>query len=260
MSVVETGPDTDIGGKGFRVSFDRLAPIYRAMEWVAAGRRMRHCRTAFLSRVQGCRRALLIGEGPGQFLVELLRTNPQVRVTCVERSSGMIQVARRRLGSGDRGRVEFQCVDALHWSPPPGEFDLVATHFFFDCFQRPEVEALVTTLALGTSARALWLISDFQEPESGWRLQRARVVLAIMYAFFRVATGLPAKWLTPPDEALNRSGFRLVERRTANFGLLRADLWERRPAGPAISACPGIQGRPADPDGSGAGPVRPACR
>jgi hypothetical protein len=74
---------------------------------------------------------------------------------------------------------------------------------------------------------ARWLLADFRVPASGWRKWRARVILSLMYAFFRFATGLPASRLTSADDFLQATGFRLAGRRLANFGLAHSDLWLR---------------------------------
>jgi hypothetical protein len=58
------------------MSFDTLAPYYRALELVLAGKVMQQCRTAYLDQTTGVKRALLLGEGPGRYLVELLQVNP----------------------------------------------------------------------------------------------------------------------------------------------------------------------------------------
>ena len=211
------------------MSFDTLAPIYRGMETVTAGRIMQDCRTSFLTATANCRRALLLGEGPGRFLVELLRINPQIEVTCVERSPRMIQVALRHLNRHglNHTRVTFVPADAFAWLPPAEKFDLVATHFFLDCFQPNELARLIPKIASCTSGGAHWLLSDFQVPERGWRAQRARLILSLLYAFFRLATGLSASRLTPPDAFLEVAGFRLVKRRLDNFDLVHSDLWRR---------------------------------
>lgn len=211
------------------MSFDTLAPIYRGMETVTAGRIMQDCRTSFLTATANCRRALLLGEGPGRFLVELLRTNPEVEVTCIERSPRMIQVALRHLSRQglDHARVTFVSADALAWLPPAEKFDLVATHFFLDCFQPEELALLVPKIASCTDDGAHWLLSDFRMPECGWRAWRARLILSVLYAFFRLTTGLSASHLTPPDTFLEVAGFRLVKRRLNNFDLVHSDLWRR---------------------------------
>lgn len=212
------------------MNFDRLAAHYHWMETFFAGSLMQRGRTAFLSRTRHCRHALLVGEGTGKFLAELLRTNPQIRVTCLEHSRGMIAQMRRRLSAkklaGDR--VEFQQMDALDWSSPPEKFDLVVTNFFLDCFRAEQLQRLVPLLAGAATAEAIWLLADFREPERGWPRWRARIILALLYAFFQVATSLSAKRLTPPDPFLAGAGFNLIERRLVSFGFVHADLWQRK--------------------------------
>jgi SAM-dependent methyltransferase len=211
------------------MSFDTLAPYYRGLELVTAGGILQRSRTSFLTETKSCRRALLLGEGPGRFLVELLQTNPRVEVTCVERSARMIDQSIRHLDCHglNRSRVRFEQCDAISWQPPQATFDLVGTHFFLDCFRRDELEPLVAKIARGAAPEARWLLTDFRLPPSGWRRWRARAVLALLYAFFRGVTGLSASRLTPADEFLESAGFQLTGRRLANFGLVQADLWMR---------------------------------
>lgn len=211
------------------MSFDALAPYYLRLESILAGNVLQQCRMSFLAEVSECRRALLLGEGPGRFLAELLRANPVVEVVCLEQSPQMIREARRGLERNilNAGRVTFEQTDALTWQPPFGVFDLVVTNFFLDCFRRDELDGLITKVAMGAGAGAQWLLTDFRLPDHGWRRFRARLVLALMYGFFRHVTGIPASRLTPPDEFLAAAGFRRLNRRLANFGLVYSDLWKR---------------------------------
>jgi ubiquinone/menaquinone biosynthesis C-methylase UbiE len=119
------------------MNFDHLAAHYHWMEKIFAGGLMQRCRTTFLSHTKNCRHALLVGEGAGQFLVELLRSNPRIQITCVEQSEGMIKQARQRLIRErlDDSQIQFQQLDVLHWTPPKEKSDLVVTNFFLDCFR-----------------------------------------------------------------------------------------------------------------------------
>jgi ubiquinone/menaquinone biosynthesis C-methylase UbiE len=211
------------------MSFDRLAIHYPWMEMVFAGDLMQRCRTRFLSKTKRCRNALLVGEGTGKFLTTLLRLNPEIRVTCVEQSAGMIRQMQQRLRSAglQDSRIEFKKMNALDWTPPHNQYDLVATHFFLDCFREEQLERLVTSLAGSTRPHALWLVTDFREPERGWRRWRAKLLLAMLFAFFKVTTRISASRLTPPDSYLTGVGFRLRKRRLDNFGFAHSDLWER---------------------------------
>jgi hypothetical protein len=48
-----------------------------------------------------------------------------------------------------------------------------------------------------------------------------------MYAVFGLAARLPARKLHPSDEPLRAHGFRLLERRESEWGLLHTDEWVR---------------------------------
>ena len=214
------------------MSFDRLAPHYRRMEAVLAGKILQRARTAFLAETKSCRRALLLGEGPGRFLIELLKTNPQIQVHCVERSAGMILEAKRELSQNglSEAPVTFEEKDALTWKGRAGANDLIVTNFFLDCFTRAELQRLIPEIAASATEGARWLLADFRLPERGWTRWRAGIVLALMYRFFRVATDLSASQLTPPDEFLVAAGFERAQQRLWNFGLVRSDLWMRQEA------------------------------
>ena len=211
------------------MNFDRLAAHYHWMEKIFAGELMQRCRTTFLAHTKDRRHALLVGEGPGKFLVELLRANPQIQITCVEQCEGMIQQARQRLASEqlDEARVSFQQMDVLVWIPPAGKFDLVVTNFFLDCFSAEQLQKLIPRLAGSATTEAIWLLADFRVPERGWRRWRASAILASLYLFFKLMTSLSANWLTPPDNFLAKAGFKLSDRRLLSFGFAHADLWRR---------------------------------
>jgi ubiquinone/menaquinone biosynthesis C-methylase UbiE len=212
-----------------RSTFDGLAPHYRWMERVLAGAKLQRCRVAFLDSIPEPRHALLVGEGNGRFLVELLRAFPKARCLCVDSSAEMLKRARAAVAAAELGaeRIQFLQADLLEWTPPAREFDLMASHFVLDCFRLEQLEGVVERLASGAAPGAHWLLSDFREPPSGPAKWRARLILQAMYLFFRWAAGLPAVRLTPPDLLLARSGFVLRDRRIFEWGLLHSDLWER---------------------------------
>jgi ubiquinone/menaquinone biosynthesis C-methylase UbiE len=211
------------------MSFDRLAPHYRWLEWVLAGRKLQRCRTAFVHAVPVPRRVLLLGEGNGRCLLELLHAFPTARFTCVDSSRRMLERAQARVrnqGLPDE-RVDYVHADVLDWRGRTGQFDLLVTHFFLDCFRPDQLGQIIPSLSAAAAPGALWLIADFCEPASGYfRKWRARWILQAMYLVFRRATRLPATRLTPPDGFLHQAGFVLRGRRLFDWGLLHSDLWQ----------------------------------
>ncbi|MDB6112630.1 MAG: Methyltransferase type 12 [Pedosphaera sp.] len=197
------------------------------MERVLAGRKLHRCRTAFLKSIPVPRNALLLGEGNGRFLAELLRRYPATHCNCVDGSARMLDCARNRLRAEGLGidAVEFVQADILDWSPPRKAFDLIVSHFFLDCFRPDQLQHLVPRMAGAAGPGAQWLLADFREPSSGLAKWRARLILRSMYLFFRHAARLPATQLTPPDAFLVEQGFELVGRRVFDWGLLHSDQW-----------------------------------
>ena len=216
-----------------RMSFDAIAPHYRWIEAVTAGNLLQRCRTAFIHELNGAGNILLIGEGRGRFLAELLTTNPNASITCVDSSRRMLNLTRASLQRSGRScdRVQFENADLLRWNGSEKLYDAVASHFFLDCFRPEQLERIVATVAACSAAGARWLLSDFCVPDSGWQRVRSRLILAALYEFFRLFTQLPASRLTSPDCCLRRAGFRLQARRYFNFGLLHSDVWQNEEAG-----------------------------
>lgn len=210
-----------------RAGFDLLARHYRWMEAVLAGERLQTCRTTFLNQLTYSRHALVLGCGHGRFVAELLRNNPKVEVTCVDSSQRMLEVCAHGLAAipGAIERTTFVHRDVLNDALPGSGYDLVATHFFLDCFKPDQLEKLIPAVEQVARADARWVVSDFRLPAAGLARLRARLVLALAYAFFRVVTRLPARTLTNPDTILAACGFRLQDRLTYDWGLLHADLW-----------------------------------
>ncbi|HEV7925144.1 MAG TPA: class I SAM-dependent methyltransferase [Verrucomicrobiae bacterium] len=227
-------------GDGGRADFDRLAPHYGWMERLLAGRKLQRCRAAFLQAIPPPRRALVAGQGHGAFVAELLRAHPHLRCTCVDSSSAMLHAARANLRHGgvDESRAEFIHADLMDWVAPDGEFDLIVTHFFLDCFRPEQLECLLPKLSNAATPNACWLLADFREPPAGPARWRARAIIETMYVFFRWATALPASQLTPPDPLMAREGFTLGQRRTFDWGLLHSDLWIRGGTIPAGETAP----------------------
>ena len=207
--------------------FDSLARPYRRLERLAFGGALETARFCHLEALRRCRRALVLGEGDGRFLARLLRRVPEARVDCVDASAAMLARAAGRLGAEDRARVNFIHADARRWALAAGVYDTAATLFFFDCFEQAEAEELTARIAAALRPDALWLWADFAVPPRGWRRARARLWLALLYAFFRWRTGLVARRLPEIEGALRVAGFEPGRTTELQAGLLRACLWRR---------------------------------
>ncbi len=207
--------------------FDPLARLYDGMEAILAGGKLERCRRAFLGNVASARNVLLVGEGHGKFLVEIIRRFPEAEVTYLDASPKMLEVARARLmreGLLTR-QVTFVAGDLLQ--SPLTEYDLIATHFFLDCLTPVQLALAVEKLASSLQTGGAWLLSDFQIPAAGWKRWRAGIIHWLMYRFFRVVTRLPAVKITEPAPQLVKSGLVCEGRIEFDWGLLYAELWRK---------------------------------
>ncbi len=162
--------------------------------------------------------------------MECRRRFPGAQITVADASARMLDLARRWLEKSglDSSRIQFIHANALEWKPEPGAHDLIVTHFFLDCFPAAQLEQIVKNLSLGAAPQATWLLADFQTPPRGLARYRALAIIALLYAFFRVTTRLPASRLVEPDDLLRTQHFTLEERKVSDWGLLHSDLWRRR--------------------------------
>ena len=194
---------------------DRIAGVYRWIEYLAFGGELERRRLRYLPEVVAARRALVLGDGDGRFLAAFTRLS-QASVDCVDSSSRMLDLARHRVGA-DRAR--FSCADALTLPLAPSSYDLIVTHFFLDCFGEDDLNRLIDRITRASLPGALWLISEFRQPV--W----ARPLLAAMYLFFRATTRLENRSLVDHHPLLRQRGYRLLHEEVSRGGLIASELW-----------------------------------
>jgi SAM-dependent methyltransferase len=209
--------------------FDRLALVYRWMEWLTFGPFLSRCRCAFLDRLSKRREALILGDGDGRFTARLLAANPAILVDAVDASPAMLSALLRRAGS-NRSRVRAQVADIRAWNPPRRAYDLVVTHFFLDCLTTDEVASLAAQIRPCLLPHAAWVVSEFDLPANRFGRFISRPLIALLYRAFAVLTGLGIRALPDHRKALSQSGFILKHRQTHLAGLLVREWWQ--PVGP----------------------------
>ncbi|MEY2510544.1 MAG: hypothetical protein QOE26_1307 [Verrucomicrobiota bacterium] len=212
------------------MSFDSIAPAYSTLETIAFSGDLQRARVAFLDEIGTPRRALIVGEGNGRFLCELLRRHSIIEVDCVDASQRMLDLARERIERrlpADAARVRFLRHDITSWTPPEASYDLIVTHFFLDCFSEARIADIVNRLSRAATPNATWLLADFCMPAGAFARIRAGLLLAAMYRFFRFTSGIEARELDDPSPFLHTAGFALVTQHLFRGGMVKSELWRR---------------------------------
>lgn len=208
--------------------FDRLARLYRWMEFLTFGPWLGRCRYAFLGDLTGCRRAVVLGDGDGRFTAKLLHANPTIEIDAVDLSCAMLRTVLGHAGKNS-ARVRAQVADVRAWKPTNPPCDLIVTHFFLDCFTQDEVRSLAGKLRSALLPSGFWVVSEFTIPEGVFGRWVARPVIWLLYRAFGLLTGLAVRHLPDHAAALRAAGFALRKRRSFLRGLLAAELWSPAP-------------------------------
>jgi ubiquinone/menaquinone biosynthesis C-methylase UbiE len=209
------------------MSFDLVAPHYRWLETITFGNALQRARTCWIDMIARPKRTLILGEGDGRFLCELLRAHAGIDIDCVDASEAMLELARvrlRRTHPESFSRVNFIHQDVLKWSLHQS-YDLLVTHFFLDCFPDRELRAIIAKLASAVEPGAVWLVADFTIPRKRFARAHARLWLRMMYTFFRATAGIAAKELVDPIPYLDGYGFTCASENLSRGKMLRSDVY-----------------------------------
>jgi ubiquinone/menaquinone biosynthesis C-methylase UbiE len=213
-------------------NFDRIARLYRWMEYATFGWSLERCRNRFLPQLQGFRGALVLGDGDGRFLARLLAVNPRLDADAVDTSAHMLHILRTRCSAVTDLRLRIHNHSALEHAPASST-DLIVTHFFLDCLTQSEVDELARRLARHIRPGALWVVSEFRIP-TGAMHRPSRILIRLLYLGFRLLTGLRARQLPDHASALAAAGFTRIAQHLSLAGLLTSELWQLREYTPAM--------------------------
>lgn len=209
--------------------FGRVAGVYDLLAGLVFGSALRRAQRAALAAglparaLNSAPRVLVLGGGTGWLLADIWRQCPGARVLYLEASDGMLARTRARLRRHPvppgaalelRQGTEADLAD-LH---PDERFDVLITFFVLDCFSAAELPAALARLDAARQPGAPWLVADFRPARRGWR----RALLAAMYWFFRLMSGLRVRRLPPWPAALAALGLRPAWRRHYYGGAVAA--------------------------------------
>ncbi|WP_303310744.1 class I SAM-dependent methyltransferase [Hymenobacter sp. BT730] len=204
--------------------FDRVAAFYDPLARLVFGRSLlRAQRLALEGLPAGAPRVLIIGGGSGWVLPEVLRRRPAAHILYIEASPAMLRRSQQTLqglSPTQQKQVEFRLgtEDSLL---PTEAFDVIVTFFFLDLFPAARLRHIVSRLAAVRKPQAPWLLADFAPPRTAWQ----KLLLASMYRFFGLTTGIQGRKLPPIREELARVGLLPTTRHTVFGGMAEAVVY-----------------------------------
>jgi len=201
---------------------DRIAPYYKLLEYLSFGPSLQRTRTHFLPYLQTQQRILLLGDGDGRFLAQLLNINPTATIDSYDLSAGMILEAKSRI---TKHQVNFYEQDITTTHLPNQTYDAIVANFFFDCFNTNQLTTLIASLKLSAQPDCLWFVSDFQIPIAQPAKLIAILLTRFLYLCFALTTGLKQRQLPNYHQALTSNLLNLTHRQDSLGGILTTRLY-----------------------------------
>jgi hypothetical protein len=133
----------------------------------------------------------------------------------------MLSLARQSVGNDER--IEF-INGTEEFIPLDSNFDVVITFFFLDVFSKEKLPAVVQRLRTALKPHGLWLVADFCN-STCWQ----KILLFIMYCFFRIVCKLDNQRLPDWDKQLETGGFVEEERQSFYFSFIKAAVFKKEP-------------------------------
>ena len=202
--------------------FNLIAPVYDGLSTLVFGNSIRRAQQYYLEEARAARKILVIGGGTGLILGALLEINPSCEVWYIEASSRMLDRAKKRLARRPESRVHF-IHGTEHDIPAEVEFDVVIANFFFDVFQPPALEKTISLIGRVVSGNGKILVSEFVANGVWWH----RIMLTIMYLFFRLVGALDARKLPDWQNQLRREGFGESKSRLFCRAFIKSAVYQR---------------------------------
>lgn len=211
------------------IGYDSLSGVYDTLARMVYGNALRRAQTCFLNQVPPQAEVLVLGGGSGWFLEKLLVTAQPRYVMYVELSPKMLARTRARiqrkcpemlprvefvLGSADR--VEDELV-----------YDAVAAHCLLDMFDGLQLQTIVGRMRRSLKPGGFVYFSDFRYA-TGWPMRWiSRLLIWMMYRFFRWWCAIPARRLPQFSKVFDGAGLRLAAQRHFHGGMIQAQIWRR---------------------------------
>jgi tRNA (cmo5U34)-methyltransferase len=205
--------------------FDYVAAFYDPLARLVYGRALQQAQQAALQALPpGAPHVLIVGGGTGWVLGEVLQLRPEARVLYLEASPQMLERSQQFLQQywpTKQEQVEFRL--GTEAALQSGEqFEALVTFFLLDLFEPKRLRQLVGHLHATCRPGAPWLVADFGVPGTWWQ----HGLLAAMYGFFGLTTGISARQRPPIETELARLG--IAPRPVGTFfgGMVEAVVWQ----------------------------------
>jgi ubiquinone/menaquinone biosynthesis C-methylase UbiE len=205
--------------------YDNVSVYYDRLARIIFGNSIRKAQAHGLSNIVSGSNVLIVGGGTGYVLEQIgLFQLKDVQVDYVEASTLMINQAKMR--SINSLNVNF--IDQpIQEYPVHKDYDVIITQFFLDSFEGEDLEEMFLRLDSHLRKSGLWLVADFQT-SNDWNKNWQKMLLSIMYLFFKLAVGISAHKLENFQQLFQQLGYHLKTNKSYYAAFIFSSTFQKR--------------------------------
>ncbi len=173
-------------------NYNAIATVYDFLSRLVFGNAIVRAQQSFIKFIPPNSRILIVGGGTGRILHDISQQHSSsLVIDYVETSAAMLRLSKKRNCVNNRVNfIELPIEDFKAGT----DYDVVITPFVLDNFNGEKLPAVFNQLHTLLKPSGLWLYADFaytKNESPRWQ----KMLLAIMYFFFRITTGIEANEL-----------------------------------------------------------------
>ena len=205
-------------------NYNSIAPVYDILSRIIFGSAIVKAQQSFLPFIPANSRLLIVGGGTGRILQEISRQhNSGLVIDYVEVSAAMLKLSKKRNCANNR--VNFIELPIENFKAS-ADYDVVITPFVLDNFNREKLPVVFKQLNSWLKPNGLWLYADFvyTANKSPWW---HKMLLAVMYFFFRITTGIEANELVDTNAYFEKD-FSMIFERSFYSHFIKAVVYRKK--------------------------------
>lgn len=199
------------------LNFNKVAAIYDSLALLVYGKTLEKGKRSQLLSIKSGQSVLFIGGGTGATLEYLNEHYSELNIDYVEVSTKMMQRAKLRSVSNLSIRFYNKLIEEFAGN----NYDVIITEFFFDLFEKKEMDQLVKIIADKLGKDGIWIDTDFRISN---RISH-KIIMKATYWFFRLTINLKAKRLLEPMEAFRNKQLYVKDEKIFGNGLVTSRLF-----------------------------------
>lgn len=203
--------------------YDIVAPFYDCLSRFIYGDAILQAHTFLINAILPGSSVLIAGGGTGFILEEILKKHAGgLQITYVDISEKMIALSKKRNIGGNKVLFINKSINdtAFHQ-----QFDVVITPFFLDNFSNSTAKIIFDKMDSILAPDGLWLFADFQSKKNKlWQ----KLLLKLMYLFFRIVCNIEASHLPDSPFFFNQHKYKAIDMKTFYKDFIYAVIYQKQ--------------------------------